>query len=114
MVEVLTRAGYTVHLARDGHEALAWLRERRPMVLVLDLHMPGIDGLEVLGRLRADPTRADVPVVVLSAVPRQLAAVGEVAAYLSKPCDPFDVPRVIRRLFGGSSQPGVGPSAKRA
>ena len=114
MVEVLARAGYAVHLASDGREALTWLAAHRPTVIVLDLHMPGIDGLEVLNRLRADPNRADVPVIVLSAVPRQLAAVGEVAAFLAKPCDPFEVPRIIRRLVGGASQPDPLPSAKRA
>ncbi|MEV7598848.1 response regulator transcription factor [Kitasatospora sp. NPDC089797] len=63
----LTRAGHHVELATDGPQGLALARARRPDLLVLDLMLPGIDGLEVLRRLRADDDGADLPVVMLTA-----------------------------------------------
>jgi len=58
--------GYTVSLAGDGPTALGLLREDPPDLLILDLMLPGIDGLEVCRRLRAD-TDSSVPVLMLTA-----------------------------------------------
>ncbi|QSA97540.1 response regulator [Methylococcus sp. EFPC2] len=60
-----------IEVARDGAEALAWIPrweegEPRPLVILLDLKLPKIDGLEVLQRLRAHPVSQDMPVVVLT------------------------------------------------
>ena len=53
--------------ARDGREALAAARERRPGLILLDLMMPVMDGFDTLQHLREDPRTATVPVVVLTA-----------------------------------------------
>ena len=63
----LLHAGYTVARAADGLAALAKVAETRPDLVVLDLMLPEIDGLEVCRRLRADPAARDVPVVMLTA-----------------------------------------------
>lgn len=60
-----------VHVARDGEEALAWLPrweagEPRPLVVLLDLKLPRIDGLDVLGRYKANAASKPIPVVVLT------------------------------------------------
>ncbi len=60
-----------VEVARDGEEALAWLRrwengDELPLVILLDLKLPRVDGLEVLRRLRASDVSGNVPVVVLT------------------------------------------------
>jgi CheY-like chemotaxis protein len=60
-----------VQVARDGEEALAWLErwekgEPLPLVILLDLKLPRIDGLEVLARLKANPVSQAIPVVVLT------------------------------------------------
>lgn len=60
-----------IEVARDGEEALAWIPrweagETRPLVVLLDLKLPRVDGLEVLRRYRATPVCADLPVVVLT------------------------------------------------
>ncbi|MGW6529479.1 response regulator transcription factor [Streptomyces venezuelae] len=60
----LDRAGYAVDRAGDGPTALARAAERRPDLVVLDLMLPGMDGLEVCGRLRA---QGPVPVIMLTA-----------------------------------------------
>jgi CheY-like chemotaxis protein len=62
---------HPVQVARDGEEALAWLPrweagEPLPMVVLLDLKLPRVDGLEVLRQFRANPLARRVPVVVLS------------------------------------------------
>ena len=62
----LKRAGYGVRIARDGPAGLAALRENRPDLLLLDLMLPGMDGLEILREVRAVDRR--LPVVVLTAL----------------------------------------------
>lgn len=62
----LSMAGFTVDAAADGEAALAQAAATIPDVIVLDLMLPKIDGLEVLRRVRADPRLKDVPVIVFS------------------------------------------------
>src|SRR5438270_287197 len=62
----LEQAGYAVTLVGDGREALAAYERIRPDLVVLDLMLPGIDGLEVARRLRGSP--AGVPIVMLTAL----------------------------------------------
>jgi signal transduction histidine kinase/DNA-binding response OmpR family regulator len=64
---VLGAEGYTVVGAQSAEEGLQAARTELPDVIVLDLLMPGADGFEVVKRLQADPTMADIPVVVLTA-----------------------------------------------
>ena len=65
--ELLTGAGHTVRQAPDGELALWTLRLRPAELILLDIHMPGIDGFEVCRRLKADPRTAKTPVIFLSA-----------------------------------------------
>lgn len=62
----LRREGYRVRTANDGHRGLDELARERPDLVVLDLMLPGVDGLEILRRIRADD--ATLPVVVLTAL----------------------------------------------
>jgi DNA-binding response OmpR family regulator len=62
----LKRAGFTVLPAADGEEALRLARAEKPDLVLLDLIMPKLQGFEVLKALKADPTTAMIPVVVLS------------------------------------------------
>jgi DNA-binding response OmpR family regulator len=84
----LARLGYEVVAAHDGEEAVRLAAEHRPVLAVLDVSMPKLDGLEVTRRLRA-AAKGDVPVILLSAlvqpadVERGLDA--GAAAYLRKP-----------------------------
>jgi DNA-binding response OmpR family regulator len=63
----LERAGYRVAAAADGDEGLTRLFASRPDALVLDLMLPGRNGLEVLREVRSEPTTKELPVVILSA-----------------------------------------------
>lgn len=68
----LTSAGYTVHTAKDGEEALTIATQNHPSVILLDLMMPKMDGREMLKRLKADATLKNTPVIVFSALITEL------------------------------------------
>jgi DNA-binding response OmpR family regulator len=101
---VLERAGYEVSAVRDGAEAIAAARQRRPDLAVLDVAMPEVDGLEVLRRLRADASTSDVPVLLLSArvqeddVARGFATGAD--AYVQKPFSPRELSDRVNELLG--------------
>lgn len=82
----LTFEGYTVEIASDGRQALDMAREQPPDLVVLDLMLPGIDGLEVARRLRS---ASDVPIIMLTArdaIPDRVAGLEAGADdYLIKP-----------------------------
>ena len=100
---ILERAGHEVVPVRDGAEALAAARDRRPDLVVLDISMPEVDGLEVLRRLRADAETSDLPVVLLSAQAqeddvRRGFATGA-SAYVKKPFSPRDLTERVDELL---------------
>jgi CheY-like chemotaxis protein len=65
--EILRTRGFTVRLARDGASALRALGEEKPDVVLLDVMMPEMDGIQVLDRIRANPQFASLPVILVTA-----------------------------------------------
>ena len=65
--DYLEHAGFAVTAVGDGPGALAAVRSRRPDLVVLDLGLPGLDGLDVTRRLRSDAATADLPIVMVTA-----------------------------------------------
>ena len=63
----LQRAGYDVITASDGEAALEKAMEERPRLLLIDLLMPGMDGFELVRRIRTTETLAEIPIIVLTA-----------------------------------------------
>jgi CheY-like chemotaxis protein len=63
----LERRGYRVLVAADGEQAVALGRAARPDLILMDLGLPGVDGLEATRRLKAGETTGDIPIIVLSA-----------------------------------------------
>ncbi len=104
----LSFEGYAVDVAGDGHEAMAIARERPPRVVVLDVMMPGLDGLQVCRRLRA----ADHEVAILmltgrASVPDRVAGLDAGADdYLVKPFAFDELLARIRALLRRSLPPG--------
>jgi CheY-like chemotaxis protein len=93
------RADVSLVPALQGRLGLDLARRHRPVLVLLDLHLPDIGGEQVLRELRADPDVGRVPVVVISAdatpgMERRLLAAGA-DAFLSKP---FDVPELLALL----------------
>ncbi len=87
---ILTSKGFSVLTALDGPTGLRLAKERRPDLILLDLAMPGMDGFEVLARLRQDRATARIPVIILTANYREANSVErglELGAteYLTKP-----------------------------
>ncbi|MGV9270574.1 response regulator transcription factor [Kitasatospora sp. NPDC003701] len=113
----LTRAGHRVDRACDGHQGLDLARSHRPDLLVLDLMLPGIDGLEILRRLRATENGADLPVVMLTAkgdeADRILGLELGADDYVTKPFSPRElvlrVQSVLRRSRAVPTAPSPGP-----
>jgi putative two-component system response regulator len=63
----MLRLGHVPHLAEDGFQALAFVKDHRPDMILLDIDMPGLSGYQVLERLKADPETFPIPVMIISA-----------------------------------------------
>lgn len=95
----LTRRGHTVHVAHDGHQALDMIDRTRYDVILLDITMPGIDGVETLTRLRKKFAPTDLPVIMATAKDQTEDVVSALRAgandYITKP---LDFPVVMARV----------------
>jgi CheY-like chemotaxis protein len=109
---VLRRRGYTVLEARSGEEALDLIRRERPDLAVLDLRMPGLDGLQVLRALAADETVEPLPLIMLSASAQQAeieaGLSAGVAAYVAKPFTPQHLAGVVADVLAEHGRQGDG------
>jgi chemosensory pili system protein ChpA (sensor histidine kinase/response regulator) len=63
---LLSRAGYRVALASDGVQALTLLRDERPALVLSDLEMPRMDGMELTRQIRADAKLSDLPIIIIT------------------------------------------------
>src|SRR5437867_6259834 len=103
IVHHLTRDGFRCRTAADGTEALTRLRAAAPDLIVLDLMLPGIDGLEVTRRLRAEPAWSAVPIIMLTAKADEVdRVVGlELGAddYVAKPFSPRELVARVRAVL---------------
>jgi two-component system, chemotaxis family, chemotaxis protein CheY len=86
LADVLVDAGYSVNRAGDGAEALEALDSTPTDAVLLDLHMPGMNGQEFLGRRAADPRLAKIPVIIISGS-AQWSATTVGTFVLAKPMD---------------------------
>ena len=98
--------GFKVLSALDGREGLAQAKGQRPNVVISDIMMPGLDGLQVLSALKDDPDTEDLPVILLSAR-AQVADVQrgmELGAddYVTKPFDPLELIDRVNAIVAGS------------
>ncbi len=66
ITQKLAREGYNVKEAVDGEEGVIKVKEEKPDLILLDLILPGIDGFEVLAKIKEDPELESIPVVILS------------------------------------------------
>jgi two-component system cell cycle response regulator DivK len=102
--DILNYVGYATREADNAEDGLALARAQRPDLVLMDVQLPGMNGLAALGRLRADPLTADIPVVALTAFAMKddrdvLLAVG-FDAYLEKPLNVREFPRQIAAVLG--------------
>jgi two-component system, OmpR family, response regulator PrrA len=103
--------GFDVHVAADGEEALAVVDDDRPGAIVLDVGLPGIDGVEVARRLREDGH--EVPICMLSARSQVAERVAGLEAgaddYVVKPFDVDELAARLRSLLRRARVPGAAP-----
>lgn len=93
--EVLEMEGHSVLRAGDANEALAILCNSRPDLILMDIALPGMDGLELTRQLKARPDLAGVPIVALSA----FAMKGDEERALSAGCDGYITKPINTRTF---------------
>jgi CheY-like chemotaxis protein len=102
LVAYLMRAnGYTVETALDAETALVRIGDNHPDVILMDIQLPGIDGLELTRRLKADPKTRDIVIVAVTAYAMKGDQAKALAAgcddYITKPIDTRTLPETIAR-----------------
>lgn len=109
----LEREGFRVSVVKDGEEALESIRGNPPQLILLDLMLPKVDGLEVCRRIRSDPRTASIPVIMLTAKTQEAdRIVGlELGAddYIPKPFSPRELVARVRAVLRRSTRPESGP-----
>ncbi len=110
---LLASEGYDVRTAADAEEALNVLKEFYPRLILMDVQLPGIDGLELTRRLKSDPATQDIMILGLTAY----AMKGDKERIVAAGCDgyvpkPIDT-RTLPELVAGYLQPMEGKKAER-
>ncbi len=110
---VLEREGFAVDIAASSVQALEQLRARTPDLILMDVQLPGMDGLSLTRKLKNDPATAPITVVALTAHAmagdREQTLAAGCAGYISKPIDTRTFGSQVREFLMGSV-PGWGPA----
>jgi CheY-like chemotaxis protein/anti-sigma regulatory factor (Ser/Thr protein kinase) len=105
----LSALGYAIHTAASGAETIAQARRLRPDLIVMDVQLPGMDGLEAMRFLRADPALASVPIIAVTALAmpgdRERCLAAGATEYLTKPISLKFLSQTIAALLHGTAQP---------
>jgi DNA-binding response OmpR family regulator len=111
----LRKQGWEPYVVASGDEAVAYARRHAIDVVVLDVMLPGLSGLEVCGLLRGDKTTEDIPIIMVTARAEETdRIVGlDIGAddYLAKPFSPNELVARVRALIRRSKRPEVPPAA---
>lgn len=99
--EILEFNGFETLQATNGGEALEMIRTKSPSLVLMDIQMPAMDGIEATKRMKADPTTCDIPVIALTSS----AMKGDREAILAAGCDaymskPIDIHRFLELIQG--------------
>lgn len=113
----LERAGYRVAVAADGRAGLELVRATSPELVLLDLMLPELDGIEVCRALRADPTTSMIPVIMLTALGEETDVIDglEVGAddYVTKPFSPRELVARVNAMLRRSGRVGAAKGQAR-
>ncbi len=101
---VLEKAGYEVHTASDGEEALQKAREERPALIFLDAIMPGKDGYQVCREVKGDPDLSETRIIMLTGkgkeADREQAVAAGADGYVTKPYTPAQILEQVKGILG--------------
>lgn len=97
--DILNHAGYETLEAENAEDGLALARARHPDLVLMDVQLPGMDGVQALSRLRSDPETCDIPVIALTAFAmkddRERFLAAGFDRYVAKPLDIREFPRQV-------------------
>jgi CheY-like chemotaxis protein len=109
-VHVLSAAGHEVAPATAAEEALAAIAANRPTIILLDLSLPGMDGLTFARKLKADPSTKDILIVAVTSYPEKFSMAEALDAgcdaYLHKPVSTRTLPETIRAVVENAQSDG--------
>lgn len=104
---VLEMQGHEVRHALDAEQALSQMAAWRPRVILMDLQLPGMDGLELTRRLKADPATSDIVILAITAYAmkgdKQKALEAGCDGYITKPIDTRALPGIVETYCKGLS-----------
>jgi len=112
LVEMTLKAkGYTLLKATDGEEAMDIATRERPDIIIMDIQLPKMSGLEVTRRLRQLPALSHIPIIALTAYAmrgdKEKFINAGCNAYLSKPINTRELPKVLAEMLSGQQQDNV-------
>jgi CheY-like chemotaxis protein len=100
---VLSAAGYHVNDAEAADQALAAIKADKPQLILMDLELPGMDGLTLVRKIKADPETADIQIVAVTSYPERFPRAEVLAAgcvaYISKPINTRTLPAQLGKLI---------------
>jgi two-component system, cell cycle response regulator DivK len=100
---LLSGEGHLVRTASDAEEVMRTLETFQPVLILMDVQLPGIDGLELTRRLKRDPRTSGILIVALTAYAmkgdEEKAIAAGCDAYVAKPIDPDALPRLLAELI---------------
>lgn len=101
--QLLSRTSYRLMEAPDGEAAMALVRQDRPDLVLMDVQLPRMSGLDVTRAMRAEPATADIPIIVVTSFALsgddQRAMAAGASGYLAKPYSPRDLLALIRKFL---------------
>lgn len=107
---LLTIEGFAVRTAPDAESALRLLADYRPRLILMDIQLPGMDGLALTRQLKADPATCDIRIIALTAYAmkgdEERARAAGCDDYVAKPIDGTDLPLRIARLLATADRTG--------
>ncbi|HEY4133315.1 MAG TPA: response regulator [Gemmatimonadaceae bacterium] len=106
---ILRHSGYAVVEARDGQAGIDAAKKEHPGLILMDVSIPVIDGLEATRRLKADASTKDIPIIALTAhalaSDQQKAIEAGCDSYIAKPAEPRAVVAAVREYLGDPQKP---------
>ncbi|OGM19861.1 hypothetical protein A2686_01165 [Candidatus Woesebacteria bacterium RIFCSPHIGHO2_01_FULL_38_10] len=110
--KIFTFEGYAIDIATDGVEALDKVRKDKPTLILLDIMMPRMNGLEFLGKVKSDPDTKSIPVVILTNLAGQQDAergitAGAVKYIVKSEYEPKQIANMVKEIIAGYTRDEV-------
>ena len=104
MQDLLTYHGYEIIEAADGAEGIEKAKEYSPDLILMDMQMPVMDGIQAVAHLKADPETRDIKIISITSFAmkgdRERFLQAGCDEYMSKPIDTRELPKLVKRLLG--------------